>query len=163
MFLTYFLARPVFNHHRYNYRIGVLYAIWSKSCMTSNFLQWGAIIIELIGLLLVAIELYFPKTSESLKALFEQTKPKLIRDSKAWVGSYIAIWVIATVAFSILDPSMNLITNVFFTAITFVVLLILAISKILVRLGVALGKGNSVGGVGLVLALIGFSINIIQW
>ncbi|MFT4655036.1 MAG: hypothetical protein ACI82S_002696 [Patiriisocius sp.] len=32
------------------------------------FLQWGAIVIELIGLLLVAIELYFPKTSASLNS-----------------------------------------------------------------------------------------------
>jgi hypothetical protein len=130
--------------------------------MSQNILPWGAIILELIGLWLVAIELYFPKTSESLKAFFEQTKPKIIKSPKTWIGSYIAIWVVMAVGLSILDQSMNLIINVLFSVVTSVVLLILGISTILMRLGVVLGRGNSVGGVGLVLALIGFSINIIQ-
>jgi hypothetical protein len=52
--------------------------------------------------------------------------------------------------------------NVFFTVITIIILFIIGISKTLVRLGVVLGRGNSVGGVGLVLALIGFSIEVIQ-
>lgn len=130
--------------------------------MTNDFLPWGAIFVELIGLFLVTIELYFPKTSESLKAFFEETKPKIIRDSILWIGSYISIWVITTIALSIWDQSMNLMVNVFFTVITIIILFIIGISKTLVRLGVVLGRGNSVGGVGLVLALIGFSIEVIQ-
>jgi len=130
--------------------------------MTNDFLPWGAILVELIGLFLVAIELYFPKTSESLKAFFEETKPKIIRNSILWIGSYISIWVITTIALSIWDQSMNLMVNVFFTVITIIILFIIGISKTLVRLGVVLGRGNSVGGVGLVLALIGFSIEVIQ-
>ena len=125
-------------------------------------MQWGAILVELIGLLLVAIELYFPKISESLKAFFEETKPKIIKNSLIWIGSYIFIWVITTIGLSIWDQSMNLMANVFFTIITIIILLIIGISKTLVRLGVVLGRGNSVGGVGLVLALIGFSIEVIQ-
>ncbi len=130
--------------------------------MTNNFMQWGAILVELIGLFLVAIELYFPETSESLKAFFEETKPKFIRNSILWIGSYISIWVIATVGLSIWDQSLNFAVNVFFTAFTIAILLITGLSKKLVRLGVVLGRGNSVGGVGLVLALIGFSIEVIQ-
>ena len=130
--------------------------------MTNNFMQWGAILVELIGLLLVAIELYFPKISESLKAFFEETKPKIIKNSLIWIGSFIFIWVITTIGLSIWDQSMNLMANVFFTIITIIILLIIGISKTLVRLGVVLGRGNSVGGVGLVLALIGFSIEVIQ-
>ena len=57
---------------------------------------------------------------------------------------------------------MFLVSNVFFSAITALLLLILGISKALVRVGVVLGRGNSVGGVGLVLALIGFSIELLQ-
>jgi hypothetical protein len=130
--------------------------------MTNDFLPWGAILVELTGLFLVTIELYFPKTSESLKAFFEETKPKIIRNSILWIGSYISIWVITTIALSIWDQSMNLMVNVFFTVITIIILFIIGISKTLVRLGVVLGRGNSVGGVGLVLALIGFSIEVIQ-
>lgn len=125
-------------------------------------MQWGAIFIELIGLLLITVELYFPKTSESLKAFFEETKPKVIKNSSAWIGSYIFIWVISTIGLSVWDQSMNLKVNVFFTVITILALLLLGVSKTLVRLGVALGRGNSVAGVGLVLALIGFSIEVIQ-
>jgi hypothetical protein len=125
-------------------------------------MQWLAILVELIGLLLVAIELYFPKTAENLKVFFEETKPKFKKNTTAWVGSYIFIWIMSTVVMSLLDPSMNLKTNTFFSAITILVLIILGISKTLVRLGVVLGRGNSVGGVGLVLALIGFSIEVSQ-
>ena len=93
---------------------------------------------------------------------FEETKPKFMRSPKVWIASYIFIWVVAAIGFSILDQSMSLIANIFFTVFTVLVLLIIAISKTLVRLGVVLGRGNSVAGVGLVLALIGFSIEIVQ-
>lgn len=79
-----------------------------------------------------------------------------------WIVSYILIWVIAVVCLSIIDESMFLISNMIFSVITALFLLILGISQALVRLGVVLGRGNSVGGVGLVLALIGFSIEVVQ-
>ena len=130
--------------------------------MFDNLMQWGAIIVGFIGLLLVAIELYFPKSSESLKVFFEQAKPKVMKKPWIWIGSYICIWVVAVFALIVWDQSMSVVANVFFTVFTAVVLLILGISKMLVKLGVALGRGNSVCGVGLVLALIGFIIEIIQ-
>jgi len=138
------------------------YASGAADIMVNNFMQWVAIIVEFLGLALVAIELYLPKSSESLKVFFEETKPKFMRSPKVWIASYIFIWVVAAIGFSILDQSMSLIANIFFTVFTVLVLLILAISKTLVRLGVVLGRGNSVAGVGLVLALIGFSIEIVQ-
>jgi len=128
----------------------------------SNLIQWGAIVIELIGLVLIAVELYFPKLSESLKVIFEETKPKVMKSPKVWIGSYILIWVTVVIGLSVWDQSMILISNLFFSFITTIVLLILGICKALVRLGVVLGKGNSVGGVGLVLSLIGFSIEVVQ-
>ncbi len=130
--------------------------------MYSSLIQWGAIIIELIGLALIAVELYFPKLSESLKATFEETKPKFMKSPKVWVGCYILIWVSVVIGLSVWDQSTLLISNLFFTVITTLALIIMGVSKTLVRLGVVLGRGNSVGGVGLVLALIGFSIEIVQ-
>lgn len=130
--------------------------------MTNNFIQWGAIFIELIGLFLITIELYFPKKSENLKVFFEETKPKTIKSSIVWIGSYMSIWIITTIGISMWDQSMNLMANVFFTVLTIIILFIVWISKTLVRLGVVLGRGNSVGGVGLVLALIGFFIEVFQ-
>nr|WP_136249656.1 hypothetical protein [Ningiella ruwaisensis] len=111
---------------------------------------------------MITVELYFPKTSEFLKDTFEETKPKFMRNKTAWIGSFIFFWIAAVLSLSAWDPSMLFFANVFFSAITALVLLILSISKVLVRLGVVLGRGNSVGGVGLVLALIGFSIELMQ-
>ncbi|WP_299072418.1 hypothetical protein [uncultured Paraglaciecola sp.] len=85
-----------------------------------------------------------------------------MKNQKAWIGSFILIWIVAVVSLSAWDNSMFLVSNVFFSAITALLLLILGISKALVRVGVVLGRGNSVGGVGLVLALIGFSIELLQ-
>ncbi|GGW76369.1 hypothetical protein [Alteromonas halophila] len=128
----------------------------------NSLFQWTAIIIELIGLVLVSVELYFPKVSEFLKATFEETKPKFMKNKLAWLGCFIVIWIVAVFVLSAWNTSMLLISNLFFSAITAIVLIIFTISKLLVRLGVVLGRGNSVGGVGLVLALIGFSLELIQ-
>ncbi len=79
-----------------------------------------------------------------------------------WLGSYVLVWIIAVFGLSFWGQSMLLVSNVFISVTTILVLVILGISKALVRLGVVLGRGNSVGGVGLVLALIGFSIEVLQ-
>lgn len=111
---------------------------------------------------LIAVELYFPTLSEALKSTFEDTKPKFMKNQTLWIGSYVLVWVIAVFGLSAWDQSMLLVSNVFFSAITMIVLLTIGASKGLVRLGVALGRGNSVAGVGLVFALIGFTMEIIQ-
>lgn len=140
----------------------MLCASGETSIEYADLIQWSAIIIELIGLALISVELYFPKTSEFLKVTFEETKPKLIKNIKAWIGGFILVWIAAVVSLSAWDHSMLLVANVFFSAITAIVLIVFSISKALVRLGVVLGRGNSVGGVGLVFALIGFSMELVQ-
>ena len=79
-----------------------------------------------------------------------------------WISSYVVLWVASVGIFYAWDESTILFTNTFFSVITTVTLIVLAVSRVLVRLGVVLGKGNSVGGVGLVLELIGFSIEVWQ-
>ena len=130
--------------------------------MTDDFVQWTAIFIELIGLALIAIELYFPTLSEYLKSTFEETKPKIINNSKRWIGGFIATWVLAVLCLSLWDQSMSFIGNVIFTIITIIALLIYSLTKLAVRLGVILGRGNAVGGVGLVLAIIGLLLEVVQ-
>ncbi len=136
-----------------------------------SVLQWVAVVAEFIGLSLIAIELYLPSASEQLKAIFERTKPDFLsrpetRSEKyriaRWVGLYILIWIVVVAVLSISDPSMGLIANVAFTVLTILLLSLIGIGRILVRLGVVLGRGNSVGGVGLVMALIGFSLEVSQ-
>ncbi len=128
-----------------------------------SVLQWVAIVVEFLGLLLVAIELYFPVLSERLKSLFEEPPPGRLRRPKTWIAAYILIWIVAATVLSIWQPSVGIIANVTFTVFTTFLLVLFGISRLFVKLGVALGRGNTVGGVGLVMALIGSSIEISQF
>ncbi len=130
--------------------------------MSEQLLPWIAITIEIIGILLVAIELYVPRLSESLKQLFEQTKPRVLKRPVRWIFGYCMVWVLASLVASLYDPTLILVTNIIFVILTVLVLMVLTLSRGLVRVGVAIGRGNSVGGVGLILAVIGLSIEIYQ-
>ena len=79
------------------------------------------------------------------------------------IGFYIATWVLCVAIVSIMEPSMSIVANVAFTIFTIFTIFIgvvVFISKVFVRLGIVLGRGNAIGGVGLVLALIGFTMEI---
>jgi len=126
------------------------------------YIQWFAVAIELIGLLLISVELYSPRLSQLLKDTFENTKPKLASSPVKWIIGYIIIWVLIAGGFTYLNPWAGFAINVTFTVFTVLIISLLSISKLFVRLGIAVGKGNSVGGVGLVLAIVGFSLEITQ-
>ena len=130
--------------------------------MVADPLQWMAVVVEVGGLLLIAIELYFQSLSERLKALFDETQPDFQRRPGIWIGAYVSIWIFTTAVLSIFDMSMSVVANIAFSIVTTLILVLMGISKLLVRLGVALGRGNSVGGVGLVMALMGVSIELVQ-
>ena len=55
---------------------------------------------------------------------------------------------------------MSIVANAAFTLFTVFLGVVIFVSKVFVRLGIVLGRGNVIGGVGLVLALIGFTIEI---
>lgn len=123
--------------------------------------------IQVFGLLLVTIELYLPKLAERLKVFFETIQFSFVgrpvsRQGWHWVaiGFYIVIWVLSVAVVSIMEPSMSIVANVAFTVFTIFLGIVIFISKVFVRLGIVLGRGNAIGGVGLVLALVGFTIEI---
>lgn len=135
--------------------------------MDGNVIQWVGFTIQVVGLLLVAIELYLPNLSERVKAFLERVQFRFIqrqgtRQDWNWIttASYIFIWVISVTIVSIWQPSMSFVANMAFTIFTVFLGLAIFISKIFVRLGIVLGRGNAIGGVGLVLALIGFTIEV---
>lgn len=138
--------------------------------MISNALQWVAIIVEFLGLSLIAIELYLPTLSRRMKAMLDGSGTEddplasayRLRSILRWVGAYILIWIVIVAVLTIQDAAYSVIANVALTIVTVLILASIWISGLLVRLGVALGRGNSVGGIGLVLAVIGFSIEISQ-
>lgn len=135
--------------------------------MTESVINWVGFTIQVIGLLLVMIELYLPTLAERLKVFFETIQFRFVgrpvtRQDWHWVaiGFYIAIWVISVAIVSVMEPSMSIVANVAFTVFTIFLGVVTFISKVFVRLGIVLGRGNAIGGVGLVLALIGVTIEI---
>lgn len=135
--------------------------------MTESVINWIGLTIQVVGLLLVTIELYLPKLAERLKVFFETIQFRFVgrpatRHDWHWVaiGFYIAIWVISAAIVSIMEPSMSIVANAAFTIFTIFLGVVALISRFFVRLGIVLGRGNAIGGVGLVLALIGFTIEI---
>ncbi len=134
-----------------------------------DVLQWLAIVIEFAGLTLVAIELYAPRSSQRLVDALEAPDPDTeasLRRNWRGAGSitvvYVVAWILGAIAVSVWDPALNLTFNLWMTIFTVAFsVVVVAIGK-LMRLGVVLGRGNSVGGIGLVLALIGFSLEIAQ-
>lgn len=137
----------------------------------NSILQWVAVITEFIGLSLIAIELYFPNSLARLKKSIEGVDPAIDNvptdhhtgfSILAWIGLFIGLWITIVVIASLWDPSLSVVVNVALTICTVFILTISMIIRKLIRVGVILGRGNSVGGVGLVLALIGFSIELSQ-
>ena len=106
-----------------------------------------------------------PPLAERLKTFLENIQFRLVGTTATkqhwnWlaIGAYIATWVVSVAIVSILDPAMSIVANVAFTIFTVFLGCIIFISKVFVRLGIELGRGNVIGGVGPVLALIGFKI-----
>lgn len=135
--------------------------------MNESVINWVSLSIQVFGMLLVTVELYLPKLAERLKVFFETIQFRFVgrpATKRDWhwvaIGFYIAVWVIAVTIVSIMEPSMSIVANVAFTVFTIFLGVVAFISKVFVRLGIVLGRGNAIGGVGLVLALIGFTIEI---
>ncbi|MFK8052781.1 MAG: hypothetical protein AB8F65_07380 [Woeseiaceae bacterium] len=137
----------------------------------SGVMQWLAIVIEFAGLSLIALELYSPLSSNRLAEALEGIEsdsnlPHRSNDASRRIVLVISVcvaaWVIGAIAVSIRNPALNLYFNIGMTVLSVVVgILVLAIEKLL-RLGILLGRGNTLGGVGLVLALIGFTFEVTQ-
>lgn len=84
------------------------------------------------------------------------------RSVGAVVTLYVFVWVSGALAVSIWDPALNLAFNLGMTIFSVIFWVFVALIGKLVRLGVFLGRGNSVGGIGLVLAVIGFALEVTQ-
>ncbi len=136
-----------------------------------DVIQWLAIVIEFVGLTLIALELYSPLSSNRLAEVLEgiesdsdlpdETSGSSRRVLVA-ISVYIAVWLIGAIAVSIRDPALNLYFNIGMTLFSMVFLALVLTIEQLLRLGIILGRGNTVGGVGLVLALIGFTFEVTQ-
>ena len=108
-----------------------------------------------------------PPLAERLKTFLESIQFRLVGTTATkqywnWVAisAYITIWVVSVAIVSLSDPAMSIVANVAFTIFTVFLGSVIFMSKVFVRLGIELGRGNVIGGVGLVLALIGFTIEI---
>ncbi len=134
-----------------------------------ELLQWLGIAIQLAGLALIVVELYAPRSSSRIsEALEGVTCDRSVRKGKMrhWrsvfgiTGVYIAAWVFGSLGVSIWDPALNLEFNVVMTIFSTIFWLIVLIVDRLLKLSVFVGHGNTIGGVGLVLAIIGLALEI---
>ena len=135
--------------------------------MTGEGVAWFAIAIEIVGLSLIAIELYLPRSKERIsQALTSSTEgepsPAVSRASAIMVGTLAAVWIGGAVGVAIVDVSLTIAFNVGMTVFVLTVALVSTVIGRMVRLGVLLGRGNTLGGVGLVLALLGFALELVQ-
>ena len=137
----------------------------------SDVIQWLAIVIEFTGLTLIALELYSPLSSNRLAQALEGIESDsnlphrtsgATRRVVVVISVYVAVWLIGAIAVSIWDPALNLYFNIGMTIFSVVVCALLLTIEKLLRLGIILGRGNTVGGIGLVLALIGFTFEVTQ-
>ena len=78
------------------------------------------------------------------------------------IGAYVAVWILTAILVSLYEPSLTLAVNIAFTVFTTLLFVVVGVVGKLVSLGVWMGRGNSIGGIGLVLALIGFSMEVAQ-
>ena len=78
------------------------------------------------------------------------------------ISVYVAVWLIGAIAVSIWDPALNLHFNIGMTVFSILFWTLVLMIEKLFRLGIILGRGNTIGGIGLVLALIGFAFEVTQ-
>ena len=87
----------------------------------SEVIQWVAIVIEFVGLTLIALELYSPLSSNRLAEALEGVDSDSIPPNGTEEGSrsvavvitvYVGVWVIGAIAVSIWDPALNLSFNI---------------------------------------------------
>lgn len=136
----------------------------------NELLQWLGIAIQLAGLALIVIELYAPRSSSRISETVEGVtcdKPERKEKVGHWwrsaggiTGVYVAAWVVGSLGVSIWDPTLNLKFNIVMTIFSTVFWLIVLIIDRLLKLSVFVGRGNTIGGVGLILAIIGLALEI---
>ena len=135
-----------------------------------GLLQWLGIAIQLAGLALIIVELYAPRSSsrisESVEGVAcdwsaEKGKKSPWRSVFGITGVYVVAWVVGSLGVSIWDPMLNLSFNIVMTIFSTIFWLIVLIIDRLLKLSVFVGRGNTIGGIGLVLAVIGLTLEII--
>lgn len=137
--------------------------------LTNQLLQWLGIAIQLAGLALIVVELYAPRSSSRISETVESvTREKSARKKKAknWRSAggitavYVTAWVVGSLGVSIWNSSLSLTFNVGMTIFSTLFWLVVLIIDRLLKLSVFVGRGNTIGGVGLVLAVIGLALEI---
>ena len=131
----------------------------------NDVLSWLAVTIELIGLSLIALELYMPKSMRRLTQALDAPNAGTGHETQATklaIGIYVGVWVLGGIVIAFWDPGLTITFNVAMTLFTLVFATIVFVLARLVRIGVIVGRGNSIGGIGLVLALIGFTLEVSQ-
>ncbi|MEM7364954.1 MAG: hypothetical protein AAF525_13100 [Pseudomonadota bacterium] len=131
--------------------------------MNSEFVQYTTVVIELIGLSLIAIELYWPRSVVHIDgALSSVPESSDDRRTMPFVIGLIVAWVLISVFVTLVHPEMSIVVHLLLMAGTVLGLTIYWLIQRLISLGIFLGRGSAIGGVGLLLALTGVALEMAQ-
>ncbi len=139
--------------------------------MKLGWLDWLAVAIELAGLGLVAVELYFPRVTTVLRSGMEAVLPRPAGGTEGqreawrmmvWIACFALAWIVIVGAFSAFDARLGIVANVVLAVLTALVLLFIALLGVLARAGVIPLRRVSFGGIGLMTALTGVALQVSQ-
>ena len=137
--------------------------------MNLDFLRWLSIVIELLGLALIAFDLFLPRMPDTLRRAVDAAVPQPLGGTErqrqsyrltTWIGLYAVVWIALAGGLSMFDARLGVAANIVMAALTALVLLLLGLVRFASEAGVALGRATSLGTLGLATALIGVSIQL---
>ena len=130
--------------------------------MNTDIVQYVAIVIELIGLSLIAIELYWPRAVAQIDGALSGVPESDDRRSMIFVVGVVVGWVLISGFVTLMKPELSLVVHGLLMAATVLGLSIYWLIQRLISLGIFIGRGSATGGVGLLLALTGVALEMGQ-
>ena len=130
--------------------------------MDADVIQYLAIVIELIGRGLIAVELYWPKSVVHIDGALSSVPGADDRRSIIFAICAAVGWIVISGVVSLMNPELSLIVHGILLIATVLGLTLYWLIQRLIALGIFLGRGSATGGVGLILALTGIALEMGQ-
>ncbi|MEO0423076.1 MAG: hypothetical protein AAF184_12105 [Pseudomonadota bacterium] len=137
--------------------------------MDIGFLGWLSAGVEGLGLALIALDLYLPRLPDTWRRVVDTTMPQPLGGTERqresyrltiWIGLYAVVWIAVAGGLSAFDARLGVAANITLAVLTLLVLLLFALFRLVRQSGVSLGRGTSLGSLGLATALIGVAMHL---
>ncbi|MEM9388013.1 MAG: hypothetical protein AAGA68_23360 [Pseudomonadota bacterium] len=137
--------------------------------MNIGFLGWLSAGVECLGLALIAIDLYLPRLPQAWRRGVDATMPQPLGGTPRqrenyrltiWISLYAVVWIAVAGGLSAFDARLGVAANIALAVLTALVVLLFGLFRLLRLSGVSLGRGSSLGTLGLATALIGVAMHL---